>query len=174
MHINCCNANGPRAFAMIPRFAYQVNGRRIDVNLYAASSVEVELDKKTRVSMTQETNYPIDGQVRIVVEPEKTSDFTIALRIPAWSERTVVSVNGEPLTDLLAGAYLPIHRTWEKGDEITVEFLIGVLATRFQKYDVASRMVASILTSPSANARTKDKARELKDQILEELKSQKK
>ena len=71
--------------------------------------------------MTQETNYPIDGQVRIVVEPEKTSDFTIALRIPAWSERTVVSVNGEPLTDLLAGAYLPIHRTWEKGDEITVE-----------------------------------------------------
>ena len=121
MHINCCNANGPRAFAMIPQFAYQVNGRRIDVNLYAASSVEVELDKKTRVSMMQETDYPIDGQVRIVVEPEKTSDFTIALRIPAWSERTVVSVNGEPLTDLLAGAYLPIHRTWEKGDEITVE-----------------------------------------------------
>lgn len=71
--------------------------------------------------MTQGTDYPIDGQVRIVVEPEKTSDFTIALRIPAWSERTVVSVNGEPLTDLLAGAYLPIHRTWEKGDEITVE-----------------------------------------------------
>ena len=92
MHINCCNANGPRAFAMIPQFAYQINGRRIDVNLYAASSVEVELDKKTRVSMTQETNYPIDGQVRIVVEPEKTSDFTIALRIPAWSERTVVSL----------------------------------------------------------------------------------
>ena len=59
-------------------------------------------------------------------------------------------------------------------DEITVEFLIAVLAARFQKYDVASRMVATILTSPSANARTKDKARELKDQILEELKNQKK
>ena len=53
-------------------------------------------------------------------------------------------------------------------DEITVEFLIAVLAARFQKYDVASRMVATILTSPSANARTKDKARELKDQILED------
>ena len=71
--------------------------------------------------MTQETDYPIDGQVRIVVEPEKTSDFTIALRIPAWSERTVVSVNGEPLTDLLAGACRPMQRTWEKGDESTVE-----------------------------------------------------
>ena len=59
-------------------------------------------------------------------------------------------------------------------DEITVDFLIAVLAFRFQKYDVASRMVATILTSASANARTKDKARELKDQILEELKNQKK
>ena len=49
-----------------------------------------------------------------------------------------------------------------------------VVSARFQKYDVASRMVATILTSPSANARTKDKARELKDQILEELKNQKK
>ena len=59
-------------------------------------------------------------------------------------------------------------------DEITVDFLIAVLAARVQKYDVASRMVATILTSPSANARTKDKARELKEQILEELKNQKK
>lgn len=59
-------------------------------------------------------------------------------------------------------------------DEITVDFLIAVLASRVRKYDVASRMVATILTAPSANARTKDKARELKDQILEELKNQKK
>lgn len=55
-------------------------------------------------------------------------------------------------------------------DEITIDFLIAVLATRFKKYDVAGKLVASILTSPSANARTKDKARELKEQILAELK----
>ena len=36
-------------------------------------------------------------------------------------------------------------------DEITVEYLIGVLAARFKKYDVASKMVAAILTSPTAN-----------------------
>ena len=57
-------------------------------------------------------------------------------------------------------------------DEITVEYLIGVLAARFKKYDVASKMVAAILTSPTANNRTKDKARELKEQILADLKRQ--
>lgn len=55
-------------------------------------------------------------------------------------------------------------------DEITVDYLIAVLATRFKKYDVASRLVASILTSATANSRTKDKARELKEQILADIK----
>lgn len=55
-------------------------------------------------------------------------------------------------------------------DEMTINYLLAVLATRFKKYDVASRMIASILTSTSANSRIKDKARELKEQILADLK----
>ncbi|MBE5884065.1 MAG: DUF2225 domain-containing protein [Lachnospiraceae bacterium] len=55
-------------------------------------------------------------------------------------------------------------------DEMTINYLLAVLATRFKKYDVASKMVATILTSTTANARAKDKARELKEQILEQLK----
>ena len=57
-------------------------------------------------------------------------------------------------------------------DEKTIDYLIAVLATHFKKFEIASKLVATILTSPSANSRTKDKARELKDQILAELKKQ--
>ena len=59
-------------------------------------------------------------------------------------------------------------------DEMTIDYLLAVLASRFKKYDVASKLVASILTSPSANARMKDKARDLKEQILLEIRNQKK
>ncbi len=55
-------------------------------------------------------------------------------------------------------------------DEMTINYLLAVLATRFKKYDVASKMLAIILTSHMANPRMKDKARDLKEQILEELK----
>ena len=55
-------------------------------------------------------------------------------------------------------------------DEITIDYLVAELAMHFKKYDVASKMVATILTSPSANSRMKEKARELKDEILVELK----
>lgn len=54
-------------------------------------------------------------------------------------------------------------------DEITIDFLLAELAFYLKKYDVASKMVASILTSTSANNRIKDKARDLKEEIIAEL-----
>lgn len=58
-------------------------------------------------------------------------------------------------------------------DEITVDYLLAVLAARFKKYDVASRMIASVLGSTTANPRIKDKARDLKEQILADMKKNK-
>lgn len=55
-------------------------------------------------------------------------------------------------------------------DEMTINYLLAVLAARFKKFDVASKMIATILTSPQANTRMKDKARDLKEQVMEELK----
>lgn len=55
-------------------------------------------------------------------------------------------------------------------DEVTIDYLVAELAIHLKKYDVASKLVASILTSVSANTRMKDKARELKDEILAEMK----
>lgn len=54
-------------------------------------------------------------------------------------------------------------------DELTVDYLLAALAARFKKYDVASKLLAGILTNPAANNRVKEKARELKEQILEDL-----
>lgn len=53
---------------------------------------------------------------------------------------------------------------------ITVDYLVAVLAIRFKEYDVAGKLLGSILTSPSANSRIKDKARDLKAQVLQDLK----
>ncbi|MEZ3428636.1 MAG: DUF2225 domain-containing protein [Lachnospiraceae bacterium] len=58
-------------------------------------------------------------------------------------------------------------------DENTVDYLLAVLSFWAGKYDVASRLIAALLTSPTANARVKDKARDLKDEIVAELKKAK-
>lgn len=54
-------------------------------------------------------------------------------------------------------------------DEPTVDYLIAATAVRFEQYDVASRLIASILQS-AANPRTKDKARDLKEMMVAKIK----
>lgn len=58
-------------------------------------------------------------------------------------------------------------------DESTVDFLITNLAVHFKKYEIASKTLGRILTSPQANRRIKDKAFDLKQEIIEEIKKQK-
>lgn len=58
-------------------------------------------------------------------------------------------------------------------DETTVDYLMAVLSLRFKKYDVASKLIGNILTSNIASPRMKDKTRNLKEQVLQELKNNK-
>jgi len=58
-------------------------------------------------------------------------------------------------------------------DEHTFEYLIAVLAMRFQQYQVASKLIAGILLSRTASTRIKDKAREVKELLLEKVKQEK-
>lgn len=53
---------------------------------------------------------------------------------------------------------------------ITVDYLMAVMAVRFKEYDMAGKLLGSILTSSAANSRIKDKARDMKDQVVRELK----
>lgn len=55
-------------------------------------------------------------------------------------------------------------------DETTLDYLLAALAVRYKEFDVASRLVATVISSPSASPRMKDKARDLKEEILVALK----
>lgn len=69
----------------------------------------------------------------------------------------------------MAGELFPIAGM----DESTMNYLLAVLAYRFDKLEIAGPLVAKILTSPSVGARTKDKARDLKDLIVAKRKANK-
>lgn len=58
-------------------------------------------------------------------------------------------------------------------DETTINYLLAVLALQCGDYNTASKMVAKLLTDTAVNARIKDKARELKDEILAGMKKSK-
>ena len=118
--INCCNANGTRAFAMIPRIMYRLpETNRIDVNLYIPSTAQVQMDKNL-ISLKQETDYPLRDCVNITINLTRQQAFTLALRIPAWSQHNTIEVNGEPVQGVKSGSYQLINRIWKAGDRVTL------------------------------------------------------
>lgn len=54
-------------------------------------------------------------------------------------------------------------------DEPTVDYVISVTAAKFEQFDVASKLISQIIASPSTNPRMKDKARDLKDEIMKQI-----
>lgn len=56
-------------------------------------------------------------------------------------------------------------------DPATVEYLLAALAYETEHYDVAARSISKILTDVSANNRIKDKARDLKDEVIAAVKA---
>lgn len=121
MDINCCSANGPRGYMMMPRYAVLTSPGEIYVNLYTEFSATFALSPKNEIVLEQKTNYPKGDQIQFNIYPDKPEKFTIALRIPDWSIQNTLLVNGEKIEGILPGDYTKITRMWKKGDMIKLQ-----------------------------------------------------
>lgn len=54
-------------------------------------------------------------------------------------------------------------------EQSTVDYLIAYMAYHFKQYEISSKFLATVLTSPSASRRMKDMGLQLKEDILAEL-----
>src|SRR5579859_7603724 len=66
--VACCPGNITRFLASVPGYVYAQQGDSIFVNLYVASTAELQVEG-TKVQLTQGTRYPWGGNVRFSVSP---------------------------------------------------------------------------------------------------------
>lgn len=119
--LNCCSVNAARGLGLIGEWAIMRDARGLLLNWYGPGTIAAPLESGTVVKLVQETNYPRSGSVRIRVEPEKPGPFELRLRIPHWSSRTTVRLNGEPIAGVTPGRYLAFSRSWRPGDTIELQ-----------------------------------------------------
>ncbi len=118
----CCPPNLERTFASLPGYMYSTSADGVYVHLYDNSTMNWHLASGTGLKLKQETNYPWEGAVKLHVAPAKPEDFTVYVRIPGWSEKNEVKVNGTPVTGIKRGEYLAIKRNWKAGDTVDLNF----------------------------------------------------
>jgi uncharacterized protein len=121
----CCPPNLERTFASLPGYFYSTSDDGVYVHLYDNSTINWRLHDGTAFRIKQETRYPWEGDVKITVSPAEPREFTLFTRIPGWSQKTEVRVNGTELADVPRGAYLPIRRRWSAGDTVELRFDMG-------------------------------------------------
>jgi DUF1680 family protein len=92
--------------------------------MYHNSEFDWHLEDGTPLKLTQSTNYPWNGDIKVTVDPDHSADFTVYLRWPAWAASADVQVNGQPLqtNGSKRGSYIRISRTWNRGDFVTLSF----------------------------------------------------
>src|SRR5215467_3213994 len=117
----CCPPNLERTFASLPGYLYSTATDGLYIHLYENSQLDWKLQDGTALGVVQKTNYPWDGQVDITLNPAKTTSFTLYLRIPGWSDRTQVTVNGRPAL-ASPGQYLTLKRDWSQQDRVSLKF----------------------------------------------------
>lgn len=139
---SCCPTNLIRFIPSMPSLIYATRGNELIVNHYLSNEAGVNVAGK-KVQLVQQTNYPLDGKLTVVVNPEKSGKFTLKLRVPAWLRNEVVDgnlyqyqhktkseitlkLNGKNVEQLLVDGYLILNRYWTSGDEITLEFPMEV------------------------------------------------
>lgn len=119
--LNCCSVNGARGLGMVADWALMRDADGLVLNWYGPGRMQTELERGVVVSLTQETEYPRNGRVRIRVDPAEAAEFTLKLRVPYWSQQTKVRVNGEAASTADAGAYRTLARRWQPGDTIDLD-----------------------------------------------------
>jgi DUF1680 family protein len=94
----CCPPNLARTLARSSKYAYAKSAGTVWVNLYGSSTLDSDVPEVGAVKLTQTTEYPWSGRVRITIEESPEKEFSFRLRIPGWATSSVVRINNRPVS----------------------------------------------------------------------------
>jgi len=121
----CCPPQVARTIAGLGRWAYSVSSDAVWVHLYSGNKLQTKLPDGSPIALTQQSNYPWDGNVKITITQAPAKPCALKLRIPAWAVRATLTVNGEPVA-ADPGAYTTVQRKWAAGDVVELDLPLAV------------------------------------------------
>ncbi len=140
--IPCCPTNIVRFIPQIPSFIYATKYKTLYINLFIGSRASFSFDN-INISVTQETNYPWEGNVKFSLGVPQEKDFTIAIRIPSWAQNKPIpsdlyyymkvcdmkvnlKINNEMVDYQIENGFAKIQRTWNNNDTIELDIPLRI------------------------------------------------
>ncbi|KAF5714370.1 hypothetical protein FGLOB1_3510 [Fusarium globosum] len=114
----CCQGTGVETNTKLMDSIYFHTSDTLYVNLFTPSKLNWSQKK---VSITQTTDFPESDTSTFKITGD-TSEWTLAVRIPSWTSKASIKVNGQASNVAIeSGKYATIKRQWKSGDTVTVQ-----------------------------------------------------
>ena len=123
----CCPSNICRFIPSVPGYIYAVKDKDVYVNLFMSNDVTLNVGGK-KVSLSQTTSYPWNGDIQLRITHNSAKDFTLKIRIPGWVRNQVVPSNLYAYTD----EFDPSYRVMVNGEEVHADLQDGYFSINRQ------------------------------------------
>ncbi|MBD1388332.1 glycoside hydrolase family 127 protein [Neiella sp. HB171785] len=118
----CCPPNLVRTISNLSGWAYSIAENGVYVNLYGGNKLATTMRDGTALKLSQDTDYPWQGLVKLTVEECKSAAFDICLRVPGWAAGAEITINGEKAgIEAIPGTYAVLNREWKAGDVVVID-----------------------------------------------------
>jgi len=118
----CCAGTRPLVVQEYLRSIYFNDTKNLYVNLYTNSSVNFENKNGNKITLTQQSQYPIEDTVNFTINSSIEEEFAISFRKPEWlSLEATISVNGTSVTYIEKDGWYMVERVWKDGDTVELK-----------------------------------------------------
>lgn len=115
----CCPSQLSRFLPSIGNYIYASSDDALWVNLYIGNTGQIWIGE-TDILLTQETDYPWDGSVKLTISTSQPLEKEIRLRIPNWCKTYDLSINGKRINVSEEKGYAVI-KDWKSQDVIALD-----------------------------------------------------
>lgn len=115
----CCPSQLSRFLPSIGNYIYASSDDALWVNLYIGNTGQIRIGE-TDILLTQETDYPWDGSVKLTISTSQPLEKEIRLRIPNWCKTYYLSINGKRINVSEEKGYAVI-KDWKSQDVIALD-----------------------------------------------------
>ena len=138
-HHQCCTDNLPRGLFQAAQFVLMKRGEdEVFLTLFNRGEGEILLKNK-KVKFNMEGDFLNDSKVETTISPDQPLAFQLHVRIPKWSSKTSVKINGKDYPGEVVNNWMTIEREWKEGDRLDIAFDIPLRWMEFkpERFDSA-------------------------------------
>ncbi|MGO8930524.1 MAG: glycoside hydrolase family 127 protein [Limisphaerales bacterium] len=162
----CCPPMFLKLMGAMPGYIYAQDKAGIYVNLFVGSKAQIQLAGH-KVVLNQTTDYPWQGDVKIMVQPAKAREFDLHIRVPGWCQgpssredlyqpdnrplegAACLKVNGKTVENpAIVRGYAVLHRRWKSGDVVQLTFDMPVQRVKANARVEAAKGRVALMRGP--------------------------